>query len=83
MTHDYLDFLVDKYNFLNILIPVINTRYDRMIFERIVACILQMENTTNCIFGDLFHYFKEDAFKKKLSDLSYTNLPFLKIWSGR
>jgi hypothetical protein len=41
--YDYLNNLNKKYDFRKLL-PLIKNRYNRMSFERVIACILQIEN---------------------------------------
>jgi hypothetical protein len=81
ITHNFLTQVNDKYD-LKLLINVILTRQDRMCFERVLACLLQIEasQTTRC--GDIHKYnlpwgiTYDDRHR-------FPEHPLLKIWTGR
>jgi hypothetical protein len=82
--YDYLKKINDKYN-LDILIDKIKNRYNRMSFERIIACLLQFERQDGyndfVLLGDILKYC---SWGIKYHELYYVNhLPIIKIWSGR
>ena len=80
ITYDFLMQVNNKYN-LRLLLNVILTRYDRMCFERIIACLLQIEapQTTRC--GYIHNYM---PWGTTYDDRHlYTQLPLLKVWTGR
>ena len=80
--YDYLKFVNDKYN-LDLLIPLITSRFNRCSFERVIACLLFINSKNNkfSLFGDIHKYSKWgiDFFNKH----NYKHLPIIKIWSGR
>ena len=80
--YDYLKFVNDKYN-LDLLIPLITSRFNRCSFERVIACLLFINSKNNkfSLFGDIHKYSKWDIhfFNKH----NYKHLPIIKIWSGR
>ena len=81
ITHDFLVQVNNKYN-LSLLLDVILTRRDRMCFERVLACLLQIEAPQTTRFGDIHKYnlpwgtTYEDGHK-------YPEHPLLKVWTGR
>ena len=80
ITHDYLTFIQNKYD-ISKLLGVISTREDRMAFERVIACLLQIENKSSPVFGDIHRYCPWGiTFNEKEN---YNHLPFIKVWTGR
>ena len=80
ITHDYLMYINNKYN-ISKLLDVVLTRYNRCSFERVIACILQIENTTESLLGDIGKYCPWGI---TLNDINkYSDLPLLKVWTGR
>lgn len=88
ITHDYLTFINDKYDISKLLDSILN-RYNRMSFERVIACLLQKNGDKETLFGDIFKYVGRIGKEKIPNKLSfkdkdkYNHLPFIKIWSGR
>ena len=88
ITHDYLTFINDKYDISKLLDCILN-RYNRMSFERVIACLLQKNGDKETLFGDIFKYVgikEKDNKPNKLGFKDkdkYSHLPFIKIWSGR
>jgi hypothetical protein len=81
ITHDFLTHVNNKHN-LSLLLDVVLTRYNRCSFERVLACLLQIEAPQTTRFGDI-HKYKipwgttyEDSHK-------YPEHPLLKVWTGR
>ena len=81
--HDYLVKVNAKYN-IDVLSEYITTRYNRSSFERILACILQIEKSDKSItsvFGDIHQYIPWGVpFDNKHH---YMHLPIIKVWTGR
>ena len=80
ITHDFLTQVNNKYN-LSLLLDVVRTRYNRCSFERVIACLLQIEapQTTRC--GYIHNYM---PWGTTYDDRHlYTQLPLLKVWTGR
>ena len=80
ITHDFLTQVNNKYN-LSLLLDVVLTRYNRCSFERVLACLLQIEAPQTTRFGDIHKYMPwgttyEDRHK-------YPEHPLLKVWTGR
>jgi glycosyltransferase involved in cell wall biosynthesis len=80
ITHDFLTQVNNKYD-LSLLLDVILTRYDRMCFERIIACLLQIEAPQKTRFGNIHNYM---PWETTYDDAHlHTKLPLLKVWTGR
>lgn len=83
ITHDYLTHVNHKYDFAKLL-DVVRNRYNRMSFERVVACLLQQDIRRDVLLGDIFTYVKNKQFPfEKKDDPLYKDLPLIKVWSGR
>jgi hypothetical protein len=81
ITHDYLMEINHKYNINKLLDHVLN-RYNRCSFERVVACLLQIDGgKKETFFGNIYQYCKWDI-KFHQKD-EYKHLPIIKVWSGR
>jgi hypothetical protein len=82
ITHDYLIHVDSKYNF-NKLLDVVLNRYNRMSFERVIACLLQKEYTPQhlTLLGDI-HTYSKWGISIHDSD-NFKHLPLLKVWTGR
>jgi hypothetical protein len=81
ITHDFLTKVNNKYN-LELLLDVVRTRYNRCSFERVFACLLQMEAPQTTRFGDIHNY--DLPWGTKYEDIhKYPEHPLLKIWTGR
>lgn len=85
ITHDYLKSIDDKYDIGRLLTCILN-RCDRMCFERIIACLLQIDcgnNTEQSVFGDIFLYGRKHITIHDIDSPDIATLPFIKVWSGR
>ena len=80
ITHDYLSLLDKKYN-ISLLLPHIKTRYNRMSFERVIACILQKNGKKQCLLGDILKYCPWGLPVKYIRQVRH--LPIIKVWTGR
>ena len=80
ITHNYLAFINSKYD-LSKLLPRINTRRNRMMFERIIACLLQKHSDFSVLLGDIHKYCKWGVKYKDMDKLK--DKPMIKVWSGR
>ena len=80
---------VDEHCDLRRLLHVIRTRADRMAFERILACLLDVHrDRTNAaspsLFGDIHRFCRWGiSFDEWLTNASNRDLPIVKVWSGR
>ena len=82
---NYLKDLNNKHN-LNILLEHIQTREDRMCFERVISCLLQSgeEKIYNkSLLGDIHQYCPWGINLKHIKHPKIRNLPIIKVWSGR
>jgi len=80
ITHDYLKKINIKYDMAKLLGSVL-TRYNRCSFERVIACLLQLNKINKSMFGDIHLYGKHGvSFDEKDINL---HLPIIKVWSGR
>jgi hypothetical protein len=80
ITHDYLSLVNSKYN-ISKLLDVVLTRYNRCSFERVIACLLQINQNNESLLGNIHCYCKWGiSFEEK----NYYNiLPIIKVWTGR
>ena len=80
ITHDYLTFINNKYDISKLLNHVL-TRFNRSSFERVIACLLQCNEKSETLLGNIHRYcpwgipFSQKDF--------YKHLPIIKIWTGR
>jgi hypothetical protein len=80
ITHDYLVSINKKYDISKLLDCVLN-RYNRCSFERIIACLLQINSKNDTLLGDIHKYCKYGiSFKDKDK---YKHLPLIKVWTSR
>ena len=80
ITYDFLMQVNNKYN-LRLLLDVILTRTKRKCFERVFACLLQIEAPQTTMLGNIHKYIRwgttyHDRHK-------YPDHPLLKVWTGR
>ena len=78
--HDYLVFINKKYD-ISKLIDYVKTRYNRMSFERVLACLLQKNSKKETLLGNIHRYCKWGI--KYTEKEKYKNLPIIKVWTGR
>ncbi len=80
ITHDYLSFINSKYDISKLLNYVL-TRFNRMSFERVIACLLQINGTKASLLGNIHQYCRVGlTFNYKQQ---YSHLPVIKVWTGR
>ena len=78
--HDYLCYINNKYDISKLLNCILN-RYNRCSFERVFACLLQINGKKETLLGNIHKYCPwgiSFADKDK-----YNHLPLLKCWTGR
>jgi hypothetical protein len=81
--YDFLKHIDSKYN-INILLVCILNRYDRMLFERVFACLLQKEYKKDVMLGNIHIYIDSTFSYDNYKDINmYEHLPLLKIFTGR
>ena len=82
VNYNFLKAVNQKYN-LEILIPNIKHRFDRMLLERLIAILFQISIDKKKVskFGDIHKYCRW-GIKFKQKD-NFTHLPIIKVWSGR
>ena len=79
--YDYLKKIDTKHN-IEGLIEAIRIRHNRCSFERVIACLMQMESIQPSLLGNIHKYCKwgilynEDMIKN-------SELPVIKVWTGR
>lgn len=78
--HDYLISINNKYNISKLLECVLN-RYNRKSFERVIACLLQIDRINETLFGNIFDYTPWGINFQDKDNYKY--LPITKIWTGR
>lgn len=77
-------FLLQIHNKYNIdkLLHVITSRWNRMSFERVIACMFQSHEKKKCLLGEIHKYCPWGTkFNKNI--LINNKLPIIKVWSGR
>jgi hypothetical protein len=80
ITYDFLHHVNSKYD-LSKLLDCITNRYNRCSFERVIACLLQMEYKRETLFGNINNYIHWGTqFHEKDR---YDHLPVTKVWTGR
>ncbi len=78
--YEYLNFLQQKYNFLN-LIHYITHKIHRCCLERIFGLICYKAES---IYGDIMKYIKWGyTFNNYIHEKNYIQLDIIKVWSGR
>lgn len=84
ITHDYLSWVNDKYNFTKLLDIILN-KHDRMSFERVIAVMLQanyIEDNDIVLIGDIHSCIKFGTTYHEYLE-GNLNLPIVKIWGDR
>jgi hypothetical protein len=83
ISHDFLTLLDNKYNIAKLLAGI-TTRYHRMSFERVIACILQKNSPKKTLLGNILKYCNWGyTFDKYLLHKNELKLPLIKVWTGR
>lgn len=78
--HDYLTEINNKYDISKLLGCILN-RNNRCSFERVIACLLQINEKNDSLLGNIHKYCKWGiTFEQKDN---YQNLPLIKVWTGR
>ena len=78
--HDYLIDINNKYEISKLLNYVLN-RYNRCSFERVIGCLLQINEKKEVLLGNILNYSKWGiSFNEKDN---YNHLPLTKVWTGR
>ena len=80
INHDYLKMVNSKFD-LDGLTPFIQTRSDRMCFERILGCVMNYFAKKPTLFGDIHQYGPWDIRYEEA--IRHTYLPVIKAWSIR
>ena len=82
--YDYLFKINQKYNLFN-LINYINHKYYKCGFERVIACLLQIEKEEQdqdiILLGNIHTYCKWGIHYNEKDE--YNHLPLIKIWGNR
>jgi hypothetical protein len=84
--HDHLTRVNAKCD-ISKLLDFVKTRYNRMSFERVIACLLQIDGVKESMFGNIMHY--GDSVNRRAWGTSFNdkhhclNLPIIKVWTGR
>lgn len=83
ISHDYLKFVNDKYNFSKLL-EYVRTREYRCYFERVISTILQCNHNhyNKFLLGDIHNYCNWGyTFDQYITEP--LDLPIIKVWTGR
>jgi UDP-glucose 4-epimerase len=78
---DFLNKINKKFNF-SILLDYIKSRRDRCSFERILGCLLQIDDRYSCLISSITNL--RIAFRLKFDNINeYNYMPIVKYWTGR
>ena len=81
--YDYLKHIDNEYRLAS-LIPYITCRDARCAFERIIACLLQINLKEPSLFGSIHSYCRWGLSYDEYIKNKYSNrLPIIKVWTGR
>lgn len=80
ITHDYLKEINQRYT-ISTLLPYVRNRYNRCSFERVIACLLQKNEPSEVMLGDI-HTYTEERYGIQNID-KYLHLPLIKVFTGR
>jgi len=80
--YNYLSYIHSRHN-LGFLLPLVRNRFNRCSFERVIACLMQLHYKTNTpsILGEIHKYCPWELHYDQIE--KYSNLPIIKIWTGR
>jgi hypothetical protein len=83
ITYDYLKQIDSEFR-ISCLIPHILCRNDRCAFERVLACLLQINYKSRSILGCIHTYCKWGLTYDEYLTMKYNKyLPVVKVWTGR
>ena len=83
ITYDYLKQIDSEFR-ISCLIPHILCRNDRCAFERVLACLLQINYKSRSILGCIHTYCKWGLTYDQYLNMKYDKyLPVIKVWTGR
>jgi hypothetical protein len=88
IAHDYLQKIDTRHSFAKLL-EAIQNREDRMAFERVIACMLQIQNPRQTLLGDIHQYLSRYGgwgypYSSYLRDKEHlSSFPIIKVWTGR
>jgi len=78
---DFLNKINKKFN-LSLLLDYIKCRRDRSSFERILGCLLQIDDRYSCLISSITNF--RIAFQLKFDKINeYNYMPIVKYWTGR
>ena len=81
--YDYLKRIDNEYRLAS-LIPYVTCRDARCAFERIIACLLQINLKEPSLFGSIHNYCRWGLSYDEYIKNKYSNrLPIIKVWTGR
>jgi hypothetical protein len=78
ITHEHLTNVNKKYD-IKLLIPLIETRYNRCSFERVIACLMNAQEPS--LLGNIHKYITWGVPFEYKDD--FKALPVIKVWTGR
>jgi hypothetical protein len=84
VTWEFVDKVNKTFNYFNALLPATLTRQDRMVHERIWACMIAIyypKNTPH-IISDIHQHGWGSTYNDYLSG-KLNHLPIIKVWTGR
>jgi hypothetical protein len=78
--HNYLKEVNSNYN-INKLINYVVNRYNRCSFERVIACLLQINEKNVSLMGNIHTYCNWNISFNEIENCNH--LPLIKVWTGR
>lgn len=78
--YDYMKYINKTYS-IEKLLDFVKTRYNRSSFERVIACLMQLNVRTEPLFGNIHKYCPWELRIDQIDD--YSHLPIIKVWTGR
>jgi len=80
ITHEYLTFINNKYD-ISKLLECVTSRHNRCSFERVIACLLQINEKNETLIGSIHHYCPWGITFSQKDEYKY--LPLTKTWNCR
>jgi hypothetical protein len=78
--YSFLEHINNKYN-ISKLLDLVVSRYNRCSFERVIGCLFQKEYPKETLLGNIFGYCEWGITINEIYIV--TDLPIIKIWTGR
>lgn len=82
---DFLNYVNERYNFIDILPKIVKNRKDRMCLERLIPVLFQMHSLQliKPIYCNIHDYCAWGLTYQHYIDNKMAHLPIIKVWTGR